>query len=1562
MERVRYLSGSRFVGTLVALVALGMLAAAPAAAVPKAVVGFFGNPTGGNSPLSGEFAVIQGVAVNATGAGPADPGDIYVVDQQSNRIQRFSGAGQFERAWGRDVIRAGAEVNADLGNVAEICTQAPDCKAGVAGSLGGEFVAPRGIAVDQATGDVYIVERHNTTAQGVRVQKFTGDGEFVWVMGKDSIVDGSTSDPGGVTTTQVCTVASDCKATSTGALGGEFGVGGANPSSGGGTGIAVIPTGVAPLLNAGNVVVTDRGNQRVQEFTPNGTFVRAIGWDTITNGSPSDPGSATTFQICTVATDCKSGAAGSGVGQFGANAPNRVAVDSTGAIYAVENSSNFRVQKLTPQVGPPALSPAVVNPDIGGGSPALSLSGTASSSSPLDIAVGPSDHVFVLRAFAAGTGTPAASVSERRVVELTDTGALDETHGAQSGLLGAIDLAVDVDSELLYLTTAAPAAGTGQGVYVLDQPPPPPTVTLGVGGIGPHSAQLNGLVNPNGPGTEIGIRTRYHFEYREVGAPAWTVLSSPRDAGNGFSTLPVSETLSGLSADTAYEARLIASRPFSASTSTTTALETFATPGWRPDVDSVSVTDRQSTSVTLNARINPNGESTSYQFEYGTTAAYGAVIPDPAGDAGVGKASQIYSEIPVGLEPDTTYHYRVSATNANGSSVSQDRTFTTLPAITLPEARAYELVSPPDKVGGSGLGEWYQGVSSHGEAGVPAVIGDRFASEAYNGGSLVNGAFSYGTDWALGERTSLGWINKPAFNRPGGFGTSEFAKLVAIGPMSDDFSLMAVGASSPGQISIFSEQVEAWASGNGVSSAKAPALREWTSGRWEITAPTDPDHLNIAFDADGNNVDTAVAAGGGYALISGQLRGVAGSVDPTSVDFFGQPGDFVPAEGDNGNVYIDDVSAGLSDNFPGTGIRSLVNVCTGTGSARTMTPLVGDDGKLVTGPCPDASPGRPARLVSPRGASLWEGGAAPGHIADDGSRVFFMSPDHKNVANQAACSVSLITGTSCPPQVYVRQQNDDGSATVRWISRSEVPGQDAALLASAVFEGATPDGDKVFFRTASPLTPDDPNGGDVVPGGVRTGVANPASVDLYMYDFPDAPGADIGDGTLTRVSAGPTGFSDANVSTDSVSSTTSALRAFGSEGDRVYFTTAAPLAGVASAANGTITTAGGTVGQGSTRNLYLYDASQPAQVRWRFIAQLPAVGGLSGCAAKGSTANGTGLSGLGALPGVAADPSSNCARASGDGTQLKFFTDGRLTLDDPDAGSGDVYLYDAATDELVRISRPQRGATGSSYECVTRGAAAGARCHGDLMISAIKTVDPPDGSVFFESASQLVPEDLNNVYDVYQWRNGVLSLVSTGAVDAEDALYRGHDSTGANVYISTRDRLSWQDHDAVLDVYVARRGSDGIPEPPTPPTCDVLADTCRGGGAPPIGVPGPGTAELRGTDNADGGPRLRLGLNGLSSRARKKAAHSGVLTIAVRTSGAARIDAVAKAKIGKRNRQVARHSAEVDHAGRATLKLKLNRVARQRLRSGRALRISVSVSSPGAVARSMSIRLPGVGS
>jgi hypothetical protein len=113
-------------------------------------------------------------------------------------------------------------------------------------------------------------------------------------------------------------------------------------------------------------------------------------------------------------------------------------------------------------------------------------------------------------------------------------------------------------------------------------------------------------------------------------------------------------------------------------------------------------TDVTATSATLKDIVNPHGKDTTYQFEYGATAAYGTSAPVPAGEAGAGTAETAVGVPIQGLSPGSTYHYRLVLTNAEGHAEGADKTFVTQGIggkLELPDARQWELVSPANKHG-----------------------------------------------------------------------------------------------------------------------------------------------------------------------------------------------------------------------------------------------------------------------------------------------------------------------------------------------------------------------------------------------------------------------------------------------------------------------------------------------------------------------------------------------------------------------------------------------------------------------------------------------------------------------------------------------------------------------------------------------------------------------------------------------------------------------------------------------------------------------------------------------
>jgi hypothetical protein len=101
-----------------------------------------------------------------------------------------------------------------------------------------------------------------------------------------------------------------------------------------------------------------------------------------------------------------------------------------------------------------------------------------------------------------------------------------------------------------------------------------------------------------------------------------------------------------------------------------------------------------STSATLTASVNPEGEATTYYFEYGTSTAYGSTTPSPPASAGNGTSNVSVSTAVGSLTPSTTYHYRAVAANASGTTTGADRTFKTNAPSPIPGAPTASTGAP----------------------------------------------------------------------------------------------------------------------------------------------------------------------------------------------------------------------------------------------------------------------------------------------------------------------------------------------------------------------------------------------------------------------------------------------------------------------------------------------------------------------------------------------------------------------------------------------------------------------------------------------------------------------------------------------------------------------------------------------------------------------------------------------------------------------------------------------------------------------------------------------------
>jgi hypothetical protein len=203
-----------------------------------------------------------------------------------------------------------------------------------------------------------------------------------------------------------------------------------------------------------------------------------------------------------------------------------------------------------------------------------------------------------------------------------------------------------------------------------------------------------------------------------------------------------------------------------------------------PDATTGSTTGIGTGGATVGASITAHNQATTYRFEYGLTTAYGSTTATVSATVTDDSSNPVTATLN-GLTAAQTYHYRVVATNATGTSTGADGTFITAP----PPATSYRdlvfgtptlvaywrlgdrtgTVAADDRTANPGT---YKGGVTLGAAG--AVAADTDASASFNGttGEMTASATGLGAsgtiegwfDWrsgmvAMRDNTSAGgWI------------------------------------------------------------------------------------------------------------------------------------------------------------------------------------------------------------------------------------------------------------------------------------------------------------------------------------------------------------------------------------------------------------------------------------------------------------------------------------------------------------------------------------------------------------------------------------------------------------------------------------------------------------------------------------------------------------------------------------------------------------------------------------------------------------------------------------
>ena len=169
--------------------------------------------------------------------------------------------------------------------------------------------------------------------------------------------------------------------------------------------------------------------------------------------------------------------------------------------------------------------------------------------------------------------------------------------------------------------------------------------------------------------------------------------------------------LTGLDPGTPYHYRLAASNGAGAAHG---ADEPFQAPG--PLIAATWFQDVSFGEATLKAQIDPEGDPTTYVFQYGTAGPCSAhpcaSAPIPDGDVGDDSNVHTVSERLEGLSPGTTYHYRVLATSECEASLQctdagPDLSFETYsPAPTPPAPTTHTAAAPRPPCPTAGPTRW----------------------------------------------------------------------------------------------------------------------------------------------------------------------------------------------------------------------------------------------------------------------------------------------------------------------------------------------------------------------------------------------------------------------------------------------------------------------------------------------------------------------------------------------------------------------------------------------------------------------------------------------------------------------------------------------------------------------------------------------------------------------------------------------------------------------------------------------------------------------------------------
>jgi hypothetical protein len=541
--------------------------------------------------------------------------------------------------------------------------------------------------------------------------------------------------------------------------------------NGSGSGQIGIPVGIGTNPTTGDVYVSDLVNDRINEFTAWGNFIRAFGWG-VADGTSNE------LQTCT--TICFRGLEGAGAGEFGGE-PWGVVVDASGDVY-VRDDRNMRVQKFSAS-GQFLLM-------FGGGVDKTQVhkrEEQESKAEPVTVTTEDEDVCTAGSGDECGTGSEGAGHGQISIgvyIALDPDGTIavadkerieefepDGAYKSEVKLPGKTVryLAIDPKSGDFYVIFGS--LSSEENVHELS-PTGAALGTLEVKRPGFIAADSSGNVYV----VEGGSEPERIFEFDSSGRK---IAEFKVNQASGETTVY------GLGTNTIGDL-------YVANNNSSTRIDFISAfgpppvsfeppPKVSPTIESEYALSVDKDSAVVQARINPHfWNDTTYYVQYGTedcevsacvswplapgSRLTGKVVAESVTSSGVSLS---------GLQPGTTYHYRfVSESGGGGPVFGPDRTFMTFPELMenvncanqllrtgfsaqLPDCRAYEMISPIDKNGGDILTIPDTFTDENG-LDQSSTSGDKFTYSSYRSFGDAAGA-PYTSQYIAGRDPVAGW-------------------------------------------------------------------------------------------------------------------------------------------------------------------------------------------------------------------------------------------------------------------------------------------------------------------------------------------------------------------------------------------------------------------------------------------------------------------------------------------------------------------------------------------------------------------------------------------------------------------------------------------------------------------------------------------------------------------------------------------------------------------------------------------------------------------------------------